>query len=223
MEQIQKKCLKEEFISKSRTYRFVESSFNNGDTAKTVYIGDGKSNISYRFYDKDKEMCEKNQLSKEEVGSWKRTELQLRDEVAHEFSQLIKESSRSLGELAFDFLGENLRFVTYDKEQANKSRWNTSRFWQRFLGAVKPLEIQMDTSTGSLEDTVKWLKEGGALSAVKAISFLENHNALNGLESVDMMLSEARYSTPLSIKIIEHLHKAKKEELIPMVREKLKR
>lgn len=60
MEQIQKKCLKEEFISKSRTYRFVESSFDNGDTAKTVYIGDGKSNISYRFYDKDKEMQGKN-------------------------------------------------------------------------------------------------------------------------------------------------------------------
>ena len=222
IEQIQKKCLKEEFISKSRTYRFVESSFDSGDTAKTVYIGDGKSNISYRFYDKDKEICEKNQLSKEDVRSWKRTELQLRDEVAHEFSRLIKESVRTLGELAFDFLGENLRFVTENKEQSNKSRWNTSRFWQRFLGAVKPLEMQMDTSTGSLEDTVKWLKEGGALSAVKAISFLENHNALNGLETMETMLAETKYSTTLSIKLIEHLHKAQKEELIPMIREKLK-
>lgn len=62
IEQIKKKCLKEEFISKSRSYRFAESSFEDGETAKTVYIGDGKSNLSIRFYDKDKEVCGKYQI-----------------------------------------------------------------------------------------------------------------------------------------------------------------
>lgn len=56
VEQIKRKCLKDEFVSKSKSYRFSESSFDE-DTAKTVYIGDGKSNISYRFYDKDKEQA----------------------------------------------------------------------------------------------------------------------------------------------------------------------
>ena len=54
IEQIKKKCEKEEFISNSEGYHFDESKFDDFDTAKTVYIGAGKSGLSYRFYDKDK-------------------------------------------------------------------------------------------------------------------------------------------------------------------------
>ena len=55
IDQIKKKCEKEEFISNSEGYHFDESKFDDFDTAKTVYIGAGKSGLSYRFYDKDKE------------------------------------------------------------------------------------------------------------------------------------------------------------------------
>ena len=40
-----------------KCYHFDESKFDDFDTAKTVYIGAGKSGLSYRFYDKDKEVC----------------------------------------------------------------------------------------------------------------------------------------------------------------------
>lgn len=76
VEQIKRKCLKDEFVSKSKSYRFAESSFDE-DTAKTVYIGDGKSNLSYRFYDKDKQQAGKYQLPYDEMENWKRTELQV--------------------------------------------------------------------------------------------------------------------------------------------------
>ena len=49
IEQIKKKCEKEEFISNSEGYHFDESKFDDFDTAKTVYIGAGKSGLSYRF------------------------------------------------------------------------------------------------------------------------------------------------------------------------------
>ena len=65
--------------SNSEGYHFDESKFDDFDTAKTVYIGAGKSGLSYRFYDKDKEVCSKHNKTLEEVGSWKRTEMQLRD------------------------------------------------------------------------------------------------------------------------------------------------
>ena len=74
IEQIKKKCEKEEFISNSEGYHFDESKFDDFDTAKTVYIGAGKSGLSYRFYDKDKEVCSKYNKTLDEVGSWKRTE-----------------------------------------------------------------------------------------------------------------------------------------------------
>ena len=75
IEQIKKKCEKEEFISNSEGYHFDESKFDDFDTAKTVYIGAGKSGLSYRFYDKDKEVCSKHNKTLNEVGSWKRTEM----------------------------------------------------------------------------------------------------------------------------------------------------
>lgn len=59
MEQIKEKCLSREFLSKSRNFRFNESNFQDGSTALTVYIGDRKSKLSYRFYDKDKEQAGK--------------------------------------------------------------------------------------------------------------------------------------------------------------------
>ena len=69
IEQIKKKCEKEEFISNSEGYHFDESKFDDFDTAKTVYIGAGKSGLSYRFYDKDKEVCSKHNKTLDEVGS----------------------------------------------------------------------------------------------------------------------------------------------------------
>ena len=49
IEQIKKKCEKEEFISNSEGYHFDESKFDDFDTAKTVYIGAGKSGLSTAF------------------------------------------------------------------------------------------------------------------------------------------------------------------------------
>ena len=222
LERIKKKCLKEEFVSKSRSYRFAESSFVNG-TAKTVYLGDGKSNLSYRFYDKDKEQCGKYDIPYEEMESWKRTELQLRDDVAHQFAMLLSEAPTDLGELAFDLLGSSLRFVTRDEMQINKSRWKTSQFWERFLGAVKPLKIKPENPVNSLYETQRWLKEGGALSAVKVFLFLQENHALGDLEDLGMMMNNTQYSHMLSQKLVAHLNQIGRTDLIALVYEETKK
>ena len=205
--QIKKKCEKEEFIANSEGYKFDESKFDDFDTAKTVYIGAGKSGLSYRFYDKDKEVCVKYNRTLDEVGSWKRTEMQLRDEKAHAFAMTFKERPLELGELAFGLLADNLRFVVANRNESNKSRWKTCRFWQRFLGAVELLKLHAPTPHNSLEETQQWLTEGGVISAVKSFYFLEEHDALGGLERVGAMLDRARYSTSLSSKLTAHLQR----------------
>jgi len=223
IDRIKHKCLKEEFISKSRSYRFAESSFTDGSTAKTVYIGDGKSNLSYRFYDKDKEMSGKYQIPYEELKSWKRTELQLRDEVAQEFALMMEKNPYELGKLTFDLLGSSLRFVTADKHQANKSRWKTSRFWERFLGDIEPLTIRLEIPVNSLYETQKWLKKGGALSAVQVFLFLQENNALGGLEELGKLMYDIQYSHALSQKLVAHLNQIGRKELIPLVYERTKK
>ena len=165
IEQIKKKCKKEEFISNSEGYHFDESKFDDFDTAKTVYIGAGKSGLSYRFYDKDKEVCSKHNKTLDEVGSWKRTEMQLRDDKAHAFAMTFK---------------------------------------------VPKLH-------NSLEETQQWLTEGGVISAVKSFYFLEEHDALGGLEKVGTMLDRARYSSSLSSKLTAHLQRIDRTDLIPYI------
>ena len=86
--------------------------------------------MSYRFYDIDKGVSMKYQKPYEEIGSWKRTELQLRDEKAHAFALLLKENPLDLGKLAFDLLAGNLRFVIPDKNQRNKS-CSGNVFWEK--------------------------------------------------------------------------------------------
>ena len=54
--QIQKKFEKEEFVSTSDFYHFDDSKYDTDDLARTAYLGSGKSAISYRFYDKDREV-----------------------------------------------------------------------------------------------------------------------------------------------------------------------
>lgn len=216
VEQIKRKCLKDEFVSKSKSYRFSESSFDD-DTAKTVYIGDGKSNISYRFYEKDREQAGKYNFNYAEMGNWIRAELQLRDEIAHSFAMMMCETFEELGNLAFDLLSSSLRFVNKDKTQSNKSRWKTCRFWERYLGAVKPLKLEIEKPSSSLQDTQKWLMEGGTLSAVKAFLFLKKYNALEDLKDVQEMMNRAGYSVTLKQKLVSHLYRIERTELVPMV------
>ena len=186
-------------------------------TGKTVYIGAGKSGLSYRFYDKDKEVCSRYNKTLDEVGSWKRTEMQLRDDKAHAFAMTFKDRPLELGELAFGLLANNLRFVVANRNESNKSRWKTCRFWERFLGAVEVLKLQVSKPYNSLEETQQWLTEGGVISAVKSFYFLEEHDALGGLEKVGTMLDKARYSTSLSSKLTAHLQRINRTDLIPYI------
>ncbi|MFV0394720.1 MAG: replication initiation factor domain-containing protein [Coprobacillaceae bacterium] len=217
IEQLYKKCLNDEIISCCRSYRFNESKFEENGTAKTLYVGDGKSSISFRFYDKDKEMCQKHNIPNEDMESWKRSEIQLRDDRAHSFALLMIDEFDRLGELAFELLASSLKFVVKDKNQSNKSRWKTCEFWKRFSGAVKPLKMKTYSPVNRLKDTENWLQYGGALSAIRLFSFLEHHNALGELKNLEVMLNKVYYSPTLYNKAVVHLKENGLEELIPLV------
>ena len=84
------------------------------------------------------------------------------------------------------------------------------------LGAVEVLKLQVPKQQNSLEETQQWLTEGGVISAVKSFYFLEEHDALGGLERVGTMLDKARYSTSLSSKLTAHLQRINRTDLIPI-------
>ncbi len=128
---------------------------------------------------------------------------------------LFKDKPLELGELAFNLLAGNLRFVVPNKHESNKSRWKTYRFWKRFLGSVETLKLRTPQPQNSLVETQQWLTEGGVISAVKSFYFLKEHDALGGLERVEDMLSKARYRNALASKLTGHLQRIDRMELIP--------
>lgn len=93
----------------------------------------------------------------------------------------------------------------------------TSRFWERFLGAVKPLKLKIEKVDSSLLETQRWLMDGGALSAVKVFLFLERYDALGSLENVQEMMNAVGCSTVLKQKVVSHLYRIDREELIEKV------
>ncbi len=90
-------------------------------------------------------------------------------------------------------------------------------FGNDFLGAVEVLKLQVPKQQNSLEETQQWLTEGGVISAVKSFYFLEEHDALGGLEKVGTMLDKARYSNSLSSKLTAHLQRIDRTDLIPYI------
>lgn len=222
VDQLHRKCEKGEFLSKSRHHRLQQSSSDKVKSAKTLYIGHRKSNVQYRFYDKDKEQAEKGKFDIETMGSWKRTEIQLRDEKANILAEEIRFGSKTLRELAFGFLKGNLNILLANPNQSNKSRWDSCRFWERFLENAEPVKLEIQPTVNTLLDTENWLLEGGVLAAVKAFEFLEDQQALGGLQSLQSMKKKAQFSTNLSAKIVTHLSILGKSELIPLVYEQTK-
>jgi len=55
----------------------------------------------------------------------------------------------------------------------------------------------MEAPHNTLQETQRWLKEGGVLSAVKGFCFLEENHTLGGLESIGDMLKSVEYSSAL--------------------------
>jgi len=228
IQQIKRKCLKGEFIARGKEIQSVESGKSEDgmeevDTGKTVYIGSIKANIRYRFYDKDKEQAGKWNRSVEEIGSWKRTEIQLRNETAHAFAMHLKDYQEGFAQLAFEFLRENLRFVKADQNQRNRNRWKTCQFWERFIGEAKQLTLSAERPSNGLYETREWLECGGCLSAVKLLRYLGDHQALGDLEGIDNALQDVKYSTELSKKAVNHLWHLGKIELIPEIYEETKK
>lgn len=216
IEQIRKKCRKKEFLSRCDTLTFYESG-NGEDMANTVYIGAKKSQISFRFYDKDKQISKNWDKPLEEIGSWKRTEIQLRDEMAHTFGTSIK--VQDMSQMTFGLLKDSLRFVIPDPKQKNKSRWKTCQFWERFIGNAEPIKLKTEKQPSSLEDNQTWLRSGGALSSIQAFLFLEGNQALGTLKCIDDLMIGLTYSSELAHKIISHLTEIKRDDLIPKVYE----
>jgi DNA relaxase NicK len=109
----------------------------------TVEIGSVSSDIMFTIYDKAAEQagkCKENEKKQEILSKhWVRFEMQLRDERAREFIQNLFKCP--LGELFGGVLNKYLRFVTPNKSDSNKKRWNSRKWWTKFVNTAKIIKL----------------------------------------------------------------------------------
>lgn len=165
--QVINKIKRGEVVSKFKNAKgIVNWKLENGrEKGKTIYFGSASSQIQIRMYEKNYERLEKGK--EVNVNFWNRTEIQLRDKRADTVANLIASDffaekmngtseEEIVGKYAKGILKNYLRFVNKGKD-TNKSRWNTCRWWHRFLGDVEKLKLAEQAPDRSVEKTKEWI------------------------------------------------------------------
>ena len=88
-----------------------------------------------------------------------------------------------------------------------------SRYWREFFAYCR----RQFAAITRFVFVRQWRKYYDVLSAVKSFYFLEEHDALGGLEKVGTMLDKARYRNSLSSKLTAHLQRINRTDLIPYI------
>ncbi|MFD2386864.1 replication initiation factor domain-containing protein [Enterococcus rivorum] len=165
MKQLIAKTEKKQFYSRNRKPDVFQSTAIGNKKSFTLYIGRRKSDVMFRIYDKDLETAKQKHCAVEEIGSWKRLEIELKRQVAHSMAKVIAFDERSLEELIRGVVKDELTFYTDDTWE---KVW---RPWERYLGNIQPLHLSRVYEVTGLTNTQDWLIHGGGLAGIKAFRF----------------------------------------------------
>lgn len=152
---------KGELISKfERARNYEDIIIKTGDVrGVTLKFGSPKSNLQVIMYDKLTERVDSNYRVSEEVTTWNRTELRLRDEKANQVAKIIatrEDGEETIGQTVCGILKDYMRFTVKGKD-SNRSRWKTAPFWTKFLGKVEALPLTTIMEEQTIEDKEEWL------------------------------------------------------------------
>lgn len=121
------------YISKWNEYKVINSS-----KGCTIEHGSMSSQIFLRIYDKAAERGRSD-----EISHWIRSEIQMRDDRAGEFiNRLVSVyGDEKIGQLYSGVINQYLRYVKPNKNDSNKRRWATRRWWLKFVKTTDKITL----------------------------------------------------------------------------------
>ena len=137
LKKLAKQILDFHFVSKFNG-RFCTVTQAAGRQGITCDLGSRKSDLKFRIYDKAYERGYFEEI-KQLHFYWVRWELQLRDDRAFNF--IVQAASQPVGEVFKGVLSHYFRVVDVNKQDSNKRRWLTSKWFIKFLGAVENISL----------------------------------------------------------------------------------
>lgn len=105
-----------------------------GTSGTTIYFGSPKSDIRVRIYDKAAERGFSDR-------HWIRVELQLRDDRARKFLEMVVGNAFDVGGVFSGVIANYLNFKEPSPGDTNKSRWPVAVYWSDFIGAAAPISL----------------------------------------------------------------------------------
>ena len=137
LKKLSKQILNMHFVSKfnPKSCTVTQAAGRQGIT---VDLGSKKSALKFRVYDKAFERGYFEEIDKLHF-SWTRWECQLRDERALNFMKAAL--SQSIGEVFKGVLLNYFRVVDVSSSDSNKRRWNTSKWYLKFIGEVEKISL----------------------------------------------------------------------------------
>lgn len=146
------------------------------ELGSTLYFGQQSSDIQIRFYEKNFERLAAGKELEEKLIGWNRTEIQMRRERANAMAlYLINEDvieEVTVGEIAAGVLRNYISFCIRNND-ANKSRWQVCKWWDKFLGDVEPLKLTLIAPDKTIERTMAWLDNSVAPSLAMVFTALD--------------------------------------------------
>ncbi|ODA38729.1 hypothetical protein DSBG_4500 [Desulfosporosinus sp. BG] len=128
-----------------------EQAQREAETIRT----ESKAKLSHKERQENKHTREEQYRNErlEHKKQWLRTEIQSRDERSDAIAEYIQADIK-MGEVVFGVLKNYLNFVDPSNTDTNKSRWEISPFWQKFLGNIEELKL----TTEKIQNTIKRIK-----------------------------------------------------------------
>lgn len=169
--------------------------------SNTYYLGSAKSRIRFRIYDKAQEQ------KLEENIHWVRTEIQARNERAHEIAILLS-TDYPVGELASGVISNYVSFREQNYRDSNRRRWPVVQWWADFIGNVEKIKLTKEQPERTIKNVQSWVQTQVAPSlALLKLYYDDDNTMINILTELGKGKLTNRHLKLLDEKKIAYLNK----------------
>jgi len=200
IDEIYEKLLLGDVVTRWRRVARIEGHVmgDGGKTGYTINVGSRVSESFLRIYDKLLEqMAKKQDVSG--IDHWVRVELELKGEKADVFGRIIVDTSafedgRTAGELCAELLLGMVDFKDKNEGEKNKSRWQTSTWWEEFVRTTSKLKLSIPKDKRTLQDSKNWLEKFVSSTMSMIVLSMDDDEGQSGFEFIMFCIAKGHHT-----------------------------
>lgn len=208
---IENKLKRGHYRSIKKTYNIVsKSNVHQEVKSKTIYIGNhrsdngAKGNVYLRMYDKRAQYADKNLMPPKEYRKhWQRYEIVYTKKHAQKLAEKLVQGE-DVETLFKKSLRRLLELLVPSETESNKSRWEVSGTWEKFLKINENYDFSIAERDMTIAQTLEWMR----VYVLPTLGLWEEIGKENGFD-IYKLLKEARKPEEFSKKQLRMLEKSK--------------